>query len=106
MDDQVRALESLRDGRRQLGRDLAEAQAEGQGEQAGREGRGGDNEREDPLGRPTANDGPMDGDSVKVPGAALGKRAKELQDEIRRRAGERQRPAEELEYYDRLLDRF
>ena len=106
VDDQVRALESLRDGRRQLGRDLAEAQAEGQGEQAGREGRGGDNEREDPLGRPTANDGPMDGDSVKVPGAALGKRAKELQDEIRRRAGERQRPAEELEYYDRLLDRF
>ena len=48
----------------------------------------------------------MDGDSVRVPGAALGKRARELQDEIRRRAGERQRPEEELDYLERLLDRF
>lgn len=106
VDDQVRAMDALREGRRSLGQDLADAQAQGQGEQAGREGRGGDAEREDPLGRPTRNDGAMDGDSVRVPGAALGKRAKELQDEIRRRAGERQRPAEELEYLERLLDRF
>lgn len=106
VDDQVRALDELRDARRQMGRDLAEAQGQGEGETAARDGRGGESEREDPLGRPTANDGPMDGDSVRVPGAALGKRARELQDEIRRRAGERERPAEELDYLERLLDRF
>lgn len=106
VDDQVRALDALRDGRRQMGRDMAEAEGRGQGDQAGREGRGADADREDPLGRPTATDGPLDGDSVRVPGAELGKRARELQDEIRRRSGERDRPAEELDYLDRLLDRF
>ncbi|MEM7545429.1 MAG: TIGR02302 family protein [Pseudomonadota bacterium] len=106
VDDQVRALDALRDGRRQLGQDLADAQGQGQGDQAGRDGPGGDSEREDPLGRPSATDGPLSGDSVKVPGAALGKRARDLQDEIRRRSGERTRPAEELDYLERLLDRF
>lgn len=106
VDDQVRALDSLRDGRRQMGQDMAEAEGRGQGDQAGRDGRGGNAEREDPLGRPSASDGPLDGEGVRVPGAALGKRARELQDEIRRRAGERERPADELDYLDRLLDRF
>ncbi|MEM8754779.1 MAG: DUF4175 family protein, partial [Pseudomonadota bacterium] len=82
------------------------AQGRGQGDQAGRTGPGADGEREDPLGRPQASDGPIDGEGVRVPGAALGKRERELQDEIRRRSGERERPAEELDYLERLLDRF
>lgn len=106
VDDQVRALEQLREGRREMGQDLAEAAGRGDGDQAGREGRGRDSHREDPLGRPRATEGPLDGDSVRVPGATLGKRARELQEEIRRRAGERTRPPEELDYLDRLLDRF
>ncbi|MFN3260775.1 MAG: TIGR02302 family protein [Pikeienuella sp.] len=106
VDDQVRALDALREGRREMGQDLAEAEGRGEGDQAGRDGRGMDNEREDPLGRPRASDGPMDGESVEVPSATLGKRARELQEEIRRRSGERERPAEELDYLERLLDRF
>lgn len=106
LDDQVRALDALRDGRRALGQDLAEAEGRGEGDRAGRDGRGMDALEEDPLGRPRASEGPLDGDSVRVPNATLGKRARELQEEIRRRAGERDRPAEELDYLDRLLDRF
>lgn len=106
VDDQVRALDNLRDGRNQMGRDMAEAQGRREGQQAGRDGRGGDAEQEDPLGRPRASEGATEGDATRVPGAALGKRARELQEEIRRRAGERQRPAEELDYLERLLDRF
>ncbi|MEM7269890.1 MAG: TIGR02302 family protein [Pseudomonadota bacterium] len=105
VDDQVRALDALREGRQQLGQDLAQAEGR-QGDQAGRDGPGGDAEREDPLGRPRASDGPLEGRSTDVPGASLGKRARELQEEIRRRSGERQRPAEELDYLERLLDRF
>ena len=105
VDDQVRALDSLREGRQQLGQDIAEAQGR-QGDQAGRDGPGGDAERDDPLGRPRASDGPLEGRTTDVPGASLGKRARELQEEIRRRSGERQRPAEELDYLERLLDRF
>lgn len=106
VDDQVRALDALRDGRQALGEDIAEAQAQGQGDQPGREGQAGDSRREDPLGRPSASDGPLNGDSVNVPDANLGKRARELQQEIRRRAGERERPVEERDYLERLLDRF
>ncbi len=106
VDDQVRALDNLREGRNQMGRDMAEAQGRRDGQQAGRDGRGGDARDEDPLGRPRASDGTTEGDATRVPGAALGKRARELQEEIRRRAGERQRPAEELDYLERLLDRF
>jgi hypothetical protein len=65
----------------------------------------------DPFGRNpenTGNDG-MDPDSRK-----FGKRldgegveaARRIRDELRRRAGERSRPAPELEYIDRLLDQF
>ena len=106
VDDQVRALDALREGRQSLGRDLAEAQGRQDGQQAGRDGRGADARDEDPLGRPRASDGPIDGDATRVPGASLGKRARELQEEIRRRAGERERPEPELDYLERLLDRF
>jgi hypothetical protein len=78
----------------------------GQNQQAGRDGRSGDVRDEDPFGRPTATDGPLDGDSVDVPDASVMKRARELMDEIRRRAGERTRSSEELDYLERLLERF
>lgn len=106
VDDQVRALDALREGRNQMADDLAEAQGRREGDQAGRDGRNGDAEREDPLGRPRASEGPVDGESTGVPSLSLGKRARELQDEIRRRAGERERPLPELDYLERLLDRF
>ncbi|PZR14756.1 MAG: hypothetical protein DI532_08045, partial [Azospirillum brasilense] len=33
-------------------------------------------------------------------------RTRRIQEELRRRVGERERPAQELDYYDRLLRQF
>jgi hypothetical protein len=41
-----------------------------------------------------------------VPDASVMKRARELMVEIRSRAGERTRSSEELDYLERLLERF
>ena len=64
----------------------------------------------DPLGRPTGEsegtyiDGPMRmGQSKDSFGL---ERAKEILDELRRRAGDTSRPPEERDYIDRLLRRF
>jgi uncharacterized protein (TIGR02302 family) len=105
LQNQVEALDALREGAQDLAQQMQQGQP-GQGEQAGRDGRGGNVRDEDPFGRPRATDGPLDGDSVRVPDASMMKRARELLDEIRRRSGERTRPAEELDYLRRLLDRF
>jgi hypothetical protein len=104
LQNQVDALDALREG----ARDLAQRQQgqPGQSDRAGREGPSGNVREEDPFGRPTATDGPLDGDSVRVPDGSVMKRARELMDEIRRRSGERTRPPAELDYLDRLLDRF
>jgi uncharacterized protein (TIGR02302 family) len=104
LQDQVEALDALREGARDLAQQMQGQQ--GQARQAGREGQSGDARDEDPFGRPSATNGPLDGDSVKVPDASAMKRARELMDEIRRRAGDRTRPTGELDYLNRLLDRF
>ncbi|MCC6598291.1 MAG: DUF4175 family protein [Alphaproteobacteria bacterium] len=64
---------------------------------------GGQPMRPDPLGRQGR---PPSGSDVKVPSEAEAKRIQEIVNELRRRAGERERPPEELEYYRRLLKRF
>ncbi|TVQ56930.1 MAG: TIGR02302 family protein [Rhodobacteraceae bacterium] len=104
LQDQVDALDALREGAQELARQ--QQGQPGQAQQAGRDGRGGDTADADPFGRPRATDGPMDGDSVRVPDAWAMRRARELMDEIRRRAGDRTRPPIELEYLDRLMERF
>ncbi len=61
----------------------------------------------DPFGR-QANDsvrGPLQGE-VEVPDKGGLERAREIRDELRRRAGDRSRPPAELDYIDRLLDQF
>jgi hypothetical protein len=105
LQNQVDALDQLRQGARDLAQQMQQGQP-GQGQQAGRDGRSGNVRDEEPFGRPRASDGPLEGDSVRVPDASIMKRARELLDEIRRRAGERSRPELELDYLQRLLDRF
>jgi hypothetical protein len=63
-------------------------------------------ENEDPFGRPQASYGPSFGDSVKVPDKLDIQKAREILEELQRRAAERGRPINELEYLDRLLRRF
>ncbi len=63
----------------------------------------------DPLGRPIQDEGNgmnmLQGSTVKIP-AAQRKNAQEILKIIRRRAGELDRPEQELDYYRRLLKQF
>ncbi len=56
----------------------------------------------DPLGRNRIGTG----ESTKVPALSDLARAREILQELRKRAGERGRPQQELDYYDRLLKEF
>ncbi|NHF73908.1 DUF4175 domain-containing protein [Paracoccus xiamenensis] len=122
MDRQAEAIEALRDGIRALGRgeDQRAGQAEGEqgeGQQEasgpdgqspsgdGREGRL--SQRRDPLGRALQGmGGGVATDDPLAEGESDDHRARDLQDEIRRRLGERQRPEAERDYLDRLIDQF
>jgi uncharacterized protein (TIGR02302 family) len=72
---------------------------------------GGDNDRDgprDPLGRPTRDgtSGRADGGDVHVPDQMEQARTRDIQAELRRRGADRTRPAEELDYINRLLKAF
>jgi uncharacterized protein (TIGR02302 family) len=102
LDAQSRALDLLRQGR--------QAMLEGLRQQLGQEG---DPDMldafgpvRDPLGRVAPGFGSIDSNDVTIPEHGAIQRAREIQDELQRRAGERQRPEIELEYIDRLLKRF
>jgi len=77
-----------------------------QGEQPGR--RGGRHDRRDPLGRQMGQgtSGADESSDVRVPEEMERQRTQNLQQELRRRGGERFRTQEELDYIDRLLRRF
>jgi hypothetical protein len=60
----------------------------------------------DPLGRETGRSGFEALDGVRIPDEMELRRAREILDELRRRRGERRRPAIELDYIDRLLKQF
>jgi len=122
MDRQAEAIESLREGIRALGRGDRRAGPEGgedgqgQGQQAdapsGQPGEGQardsrSTQRRDPLGRALQGLGGGIATDDSLGGLEDGDtRARELQDEIRRRLGDRDRPQIERDYLDRLIDRF
>ena len=105
--DQWDALDRLNEGAEALAQEMQQGQGEAQaeGERQGR-GQGRDQARNDPFDRPSSSYGALDGRSTKVPDQALIDRARELMRELRRRAGEATRPQLELEYFERLLERF
>jgi len=92
---QSAALENLREGADALSAELRER---GQG---GEEGGSGEGNQRDPLGRGVGDDG-----EGFVPNTTDPVRAREIFDEIRRRAQDPNRPEAEREYLRRLLDRF
>jgi hypothetical protein len=66
-------------------------------------------DRRDPLGRPLREDGhgeSTDESGVKVPDEMEQARSHAIQEELRRRGGEKSRPQPELDYIDRLLKQF
>jgi uncharacterized protein (TIGR02302 family) len=94
---QKNALDALRSGADQLAKALMNRQGQGM---PGRSG------QEDPLGREEGGTGAMFGNNVKVPDKMTLERARSILKELRRRAAERGRPKEELDYIDRLLKEF
>ena len=60
----------------------------------------------DPLGRAPEGMGGADSDSTSVPDEAALGRARAVLEELYRRSGDPSRPRMELDYYDRLLERF
>ena len=106
LDSQSEAIDALRDGMQNLGEMMAREQ---QGQQDGQgQARANDNpeSNRDPLGREAGNFGRLGTDDSLLGGEDQQRRAQDLLDEIRRRAGERERPEAERDYLNRLLDRF
>lgn len=115
-----RAREAMEDSARALDNDNSEEALQAQ-QQALRELRaasqalarqdlaerlGKDAVERDPLGRRLGGNRVEDGEKGYVPGASERKRVREILDEIRRRAGQANRPREEQDYLKRLLDQF
>lgn len=126
MERQAQAIQSMREGMRALGEMTAQNQPgqEGApqqgGQEGGPEGPSGDTRGQrglaqpydrqpqtDPLGRALSGDGSAiaSGDPL-AEGPDPSRKARELQDEIRRRSGERERPRDERDYLGRLLENF
>ena len=91
----ARAIDNLRDGAESLVRErMRQAQQNGEGQSGG---------VTDPLGRAV---GRAQGGGVDVPEESEAGRSRAVIDELRRRLGEQDREEEEVDYLERLLDRF
>ena len=126
MERQAQAIQSMREGMRALGDMMAQEQQGQQGQpqqgnqQNGPQGPAGDpngqrglaqpwsqQPQTDPLGRALSGDGgTIVGNEPLAEGGDPSRKARDLQDEIRRREAERQRPRDERDYLGRLLENF
>lgn len=106
LDKQAEALDALREGIRNLG----EAQAQNDQQRNPNDGQAAQDNapkgQRDPLGRDTGDSARMGTDQSMLQGQDVYRRAQELLDEIRKRAGEQARPDQERSYLKRLLDLF
>lgn len=103
LDKQAEALDALRKGIKNLGEAMTQNRADPSdpnAQQAGPQG------QRDPLGRDGATGTEMAPDHGLLQGQDVYRRAQELLDEIRKRAGEQGRPDQERSYLKRLLDLF
>ena len=101
------ALDQLQQGAGNMMKELMKRFGRGPG-MARRGGRLMDrmNRAFDPLGRPMPSVGNFSGEDVGIPDEMEIQRAREILRELRRRAGELDRPRLERDYIDRLLRRF
>ncbi len=107
LDAQSEALEALREGMTELGRALAQEQTgqePGQGQAEGN--MAPDRPLQDPLGRQAGNSGSFGSEEAMGERQEASRRARELQEELRQRSAEQDRPEIELDYLRRLLDQF
>ncbi|MBL4751813.1 MAG: TIGR02302 family protein [Amylibacter sp.] len=105
LDNQADAVEALRQGMQRLNEANQQAGG-GQNREGQKNGETAGPNRQDPLGRSTARRGAAQSNQKLLQSDEQLRRSKEILKEIRRRSGERSRPQLELDYLDRLLDRF
>lgn len=105
IDNQAQAMEALREGMRALGEAMAQQEGESQPGQGTAQGDRRADAR-DPLGRTPGANGGTGTEEGLLQGEDVYRRARELLDEIRRRSSQGERPQVELDYLERLLDRF
>jgi hypothetical protein len=103
LDKQAEALDALRQGIQNLGDAMAQNQADQADPNAQSAGPQG---QRDPLGRDGTMGTQMGPDHGLLQGQDVYRRAQELLDEIRKRAGQQGRPDQERSYLNRLLDLF
>lgn len=102
---QGEAVQQLQDAARSMAEQLAQQLGQQQGQNGMAQGQNGQaNEGgTDPLGRATRG---RSSGGVQIPDIGDLQRARTIQDELRRRAGDRNRPPVERDYLERLLERF
>jgi uncharacterized protein (TIGR02302 family) len=106
LNNQADALEALREGLENLGQELARNQDGNMGRQGDQAGSPDPESNRDPLGRQAGTTGRIGSEENLLNGDDPVMRSRELMDEIRRRSGDKSRPKIELDYLERLLDRF
>jgi hypothetical protein len=101
------ALDQLQQAARQLARQMENRLGGRPGYRPGMPGNPmGHSFGRDPFGRPIFEGGGYDEGDVKIPDKSTIQRAREILDELRRRAGEPSRPRLERDYIERLLKQF
>lgn len=105
------AIEALQDGAQALSEAMQQQQQAGGGAAPtpGAQGRGQDGQIRDPLNNDRDGSQGYATDNKTghgIPAESDLLRSRRIFDELRRRSGERDRPAQELDYIDRLLKRF
>jgi len=103
IENQADAMEALREGIRDMDRALAQSQNPENGQ--GMAENDSDQQR-DPLGRPQGRDGNAGTADANQKVEDIARQAEEVLNEIRRRAGDVDRPQSELNYLRRLLELF
>jgi uncharacterized protein (TIGR02302 family) len=105
LDKQAEAMDKMREGMRDFGEALAEADRnKGQGQDDNVARTEDPNGTRDPLGR--ENSAHIGSDKNLLQGEDVYRRAQELLNEIRKRSGDQARPTDERSYLKRLLDLF
>jgi uncharacterized protein (TIGR02302 family) len=106
IDPQSEAIDQLRQGGQAMLEEMQQMYGQGQGEVLGQQPFGQSPDGRDPLGRSMFNQGGADLWGERVPSELDLGRARAIMEELYRRASERGRPVEELDYLERLLRRF
>jgi len=109
IDRQAEAIQNLHDGLRGMNEALAQSQDTGRQDSQTGQMQTGDagGDRPDPLGRTRRSDNPIDdNNSAFSQPEDVYRHARDLLDDLRRRAADQSRPAPERDYLNRLIDRF